>query len=302
MSSNQRYFLTGLFVLITLTVAVFGAIWFSAANREEFNIYLTQFHEATEGVTIGSSVRYYGVVVGNVKSVELNPDDPRIVDVLLNIYAKIKINASTYAQIKSQGITGMSYIDLALTNNANPSIQLLPHNSPPYPLITTKKSLLSKLSDNAQLVTGNVEKITDKINDAFNPYNIEHLSNILANLDKLSKTIANRSKSIDKSIASVEGILNTVNNEAKKVDGVLKNTNALSKNLMKTSSGVSNMVSSINTSTLPNINNVLIPNLNQSFVNLKRITDELNDFLEMLNQNPAILIRGRSVGSPGPGE
>lgn len=302
MNSKQRYFLTGLFVVITVMIAIGIAVWFSVSNREEFNTYLAKFHEAAEGVTVGSSVRYNGVIVGSVKSIELDNMDPRVVNVLLNIYTRIKVNVDTYAQIKSQGITGMSYIDLKLPDNANQRLSIIPHNTKPYPVIATKVSLLSKISDNAQIVSANVEKITDKINTAFNPYNIEHLSNILTNLDKISLTIANRSKAIDQSMASVAQILKSVAEQSKRLDSVLQNTNGLINNLNNTTKGINNMVGSVNGSTIPNINNVLIPNLNQSFVNLRKITNQLDDFLELLNQNPAILLRGKSAGALGPGE
>lgn len=195
---NRQYLIVGLFVVIATVILVGAWLWMSASNRKVYNIYETVFNEPVDGITTNSVIKYNGVEVGKVRALRLDSKNPRNVIVDLNILANVPINSQTSASMKAQGVTGMSYIDLRLPKTATSTINLVPHNIPPYPQIMSRPSLFFSLTEQAQSLTNNVQDISSQVKILLADQNIQHISNMLANLDKVSNSLAAKSQDIEK--------------------------------------------------------------------------------------------------------
>ena len=267
MHNTQRHIIVGTFVVLAITILVAVWLWFLANTRKDYDIYIANFHEPVDGIMVNSIVKYNGVTVGNVKTVELDTADPRTVHMLLNILQGTHINRSTYAIMKSQGVTGGSFINLQMPEAANLHDNLIPHNAVPYPEIQTRPSLMYNQTSQAGLIASNMGDISNQLKKILTESNIAHLSNTINNLDTLSGSLA----------AATQALSETT-----------KNTNAL--------------ITDMRSTTLQNFNNVLLPNLNQTMHNLNATSGQLTEFLMLLNQNPSALIRGKILRPKGPGE
>ena len=115
MRNNKQYLIVGTFVLVGIAMIVGILLWFSASNRKAYDVYRITFSESIDGITTNSMVKYNGVVVGQVKAIELDNKDPRNIYVDINVNQGVTITTATYATIKAQGVTGMSYVALMLT-------------------------------------------------------------------------------------------------------------------------------------------------------------------------------------------
>jgi phospholipid/cholesterol/gamma-HCH transport system substrate-binding protein len=271
---NRQYLIVGLFVIIGIIVVIGVFLWFSERNRQQYNTYLAIFNEAVDGLNSSSVVKYNGVEIGAVQKIELNSKDLKQVYVYLNIQQQIPINAGTIATLKPQGITGLSYIDLQLPDVANPLQLLKPHNSPPYPIIATKPSLMYNLTQHAQSISQNIQDLTDKLNILLSDTNIKHISGVVSNLDQISSKLSN-------SVSSIKD---------------------LSASISQTSDSANNLLNTINDTTLQNLNSVIMPNLNSTLESLSQSSSELQEFLLTIDHNPSMLIRGRVTPKFGPGE
>ena len=69
MNNNRKYLAVGLFVIISTAIAVSVWLWFTASSRQAYNVYLSVFTEAVDGVSTNSAVKYNGVEVGKVKKI-----------------------------------------------------------------------------------------------------------------------------------------------------------------------------------------------------------------------------------------
>lgn len=285
---NKQYLLIGIFVLlgISLTISIF--LWFSSNGRLKFNTYVAVFNEAVDGLSDNSAVKYNGVEIGHIEKLELNTKNLKQVFVYLSIDQQVPINVSTYATIKAQGVTGLSYIDLRLPADATSNVNLVPHNSKPYPQIATHPSFLSNFSEHAQTTAENIEKITMQLKVILSQKNIEHIDKVVDNLDKVSQNIAS--------------VTNTIEKHKQDLGETMVNINKLSKSLTQTMDNINSVVYSVKNNTLQNINTVLLPNLSNVLLNLNQSSYQLQELLMLINQNPAVLIRGKSTTKPGPGE
>ena len=302
MNENRQYLIVGVFVVVATAFLVGVWLWFSANNRQSYNIYQTVFSEPVDGISANSVVKYNGVEVGKVKEVELDKTNPRNVKVYLNVLQSVPINVDTYATLKSQGVTGMSYIVLALPKTAVPARNLTPHNSVPYPEIPVHASFMYSLTEQAQSLTTNVSDVTSSVKYLLDDEHIEHLANILKNLDKTSKTIADHSQSIGRSLDNLEAVLRNIRDNSVNLNATFKDLSELTKSLKKTSENTNTLIMGLQGNTMQNVNSVLLPNLNQTVIHLNQTSLQLEQLLTLLNQNPSALLRDKTPAPKGPGE
>ena len=302
MKDNQKYLLIGIFIVVSVSVLIGVWLWFSSANRLAYDTYLAIFHEPVDGVTTSSVVKYNGVEVGKVKRIELDKQNPNNILVYINILAGTPIATRTYATIKPQGITGMSYIDLRLNENLAQYKIISPSKEPPYPEIKTQPSLFYNLSEQAQSVTNNIKDISTQTKLLLDTKNINHVSNIVANLDKVTLSISSRSEQISKSIDSLNAILDNVKNNSAQINKVVHDVSNLTQNLNKTTNSLNTVLDTMQNTTLQNINSTMLPNINQVMENMNHTSIQLEELLQMLNQNPSVLVRGKANTTRGPGE
>jgi phospholipid/cholesterol/gamma-HCH transport system substrate-binding protein len=294
MRNNKQYLIVGTFVLVGIAMIVGILLWFSASNRKAYDVYRITFSESIDGITTNSMVKYNGVVVGQVKAIELDNKDPRNIYVDINVNQGVTITTATYATIKAQGVTGMSYVALMLTPKV--AFSVVPtHNSEPYPQIPAKLSFLSSLSEQAQGITDNVDDISVQIKALLNAKNLKHVENVLANLDKVSAAVASQSDSIASSIVMVGQVLGNVNDNTQHLA-------ELSKSLQQNSASLDKVLNTVQNETLRNFNSVTLPNLNQSIGNINLATAQFNELLKTINQNPSAIVRGSAPRPAGPGE
>lgn len=303
MNDNRQYLIVGLFVVIATAVLVSVWLWFSVSNNKSYNIYLAVFHEPVDGITTNSVIKYNGVEVGKVKQIELDSTNPRNIRVYLNILQSVSVTTDTYATMKPQGITGLSYVDLALPRESVGNIQVLtPHNTLPYPQIPTKPSLFYSLSQQAQLLTTNVQDISLQVKSLLNDQNLDRVANILKNLDRVSSSIADRSDQIGKSLDLLADVLKNVKKNTDNMNTTFKDIANLTHTLSSTTQHADDLITGFQNNTLQNVNTILLPNLNRTITHLNQSSYQLEQFLTLLNQNPSALVRGRTPAKPGPGE
>lgn len=302
MNENRQYLIVGLFVVITTAILVGVWLWFSANNRKTYNTYQVVFNEPVDGISMNSIVKYNGVEIGKVKGLELDKNNQRNVVVYLNILSQVPINSDTYATIKPQGVTGMSLIALSLTKNSTSTTNLTPHNTPPYPSIAAHTSLLFGLTEQAQSITSNVQDVSSQVKILLSDQNVEHLSNTLANLDKVSASVAAKSTDIEKAMDGLVAVLQNIKTNSVKLNETFENMSDLTKSLSKTSDNTNNLILGLQDNTMQNVNTVLLPNINQTVIHLNQATAQLEQFLTLLNQNPSAMVRGKVPAAKGPGE
>ena len=87
METKVNFALVGAFV-VTLSVAIVaGVLWISSggAARKDYDTYLAYSSESVSGLNRQAPVKYKGVEVGAVREIELDPEDPQNIRLVLDI-------------------------------------------------------------------------------------------------------------------------------------------------------------------------------------------------------------------------
>jgi phospholipid/cholesterol/gamma-HCH transport system substrate-binding protein len=272
MDNNVHYTLVGAFVIVLVSAIVFCVVWLSSGFAiVQYSNYLIYSQESVSGLSIDASVEYNGVSVGTVKSITLNRDNPRLVEVMLNISSTTPITKGTVAVLTSRGITGVAFI--ALKDSGTDLRPLLAVNGQPYPVIPTSPSLFMRLDIALKHLSENLQTVAESFHSLLNKDNLKSIKDILQNIDHISGTIADNSDR-----------LNTL----------LVNTSQASAQLRPLLQNSTYTLRTISTQTLP-ATYQLLTNLNEAVRTLGEVS-------VMLKQNPAMLVRGVAPAPPGPGE
>src|SRR5260221_14430829 len=117
METDKRYFIEGLFIIGFSIGAALFAVWLVTTGHRDDVIYRIHFEESVSGLALGDPVKFHGVDVGNVKAFELDPADPHLVQVDVQLRKETPVKTDTKASLKLKGITGVVFVEL---NGASP--------------------------------------------------------------------------------------------------------------------------------------------------------------------------------------
>jgi phospholipid/cholesterol/gamma-HCH transport system substrate-binding protein len=161
METDKHYFLEGLFIIgLSLAAALFF-VWLANTGRRDDVIYRIHFAESVSGLSLGDPVKFRGVDVGMVKTMTIDPDDPRQVRVEVRLRKEAPVKTDTKATLKLKGITGVVFIEL---NGGNPSAQSLVAATPQgrIPEIPSERSSLTAFMDQLPKVVEKFSAIEDQ--------------------------------------------------------------------------------------------------------------------------------------------
>ena len=272
METNINYTLVGAFMITLIAAIVVTIIWLSSGfSLQHYSIYKVYMQESVSGLSVDSTVEYNGVNVGNVKSIELNHQNPHLVELLLDIKSDTPITKGTVATLAQKGLTGIANIALKDNSTNLEPLQTLPGQ--PYPIIKTAPSLFMRLDTALTDLSRNISEVSASVQKLLNPENQESLKHILANLQSVTANLAD-------------------NNEH--LTNIIENTARASKQfpvLIQSTIGTAKM---LETQTLPATYQLLN--------SLQEMTRNLSAVAYDIKQNPSVLIRGSNPLPLGPGE
>lgn len=177
-------------------------------DKKSYQPYQLSFYESVSGLDVGSPVKYFGVKVGKVKDILVA--GRRYVKVLISVESNIKITDDIEGTIKTQGMTGIHYIELVPTSKEEGK-ELITN---PYHIaeIKTKPSLITELSVVLSALSADMRNIVKNLNALFNQRNAKHISNTLASIDTISTDVSKGTQHLDgmlKGVVSLEAQLQT---------------------------------------------------------------------------------------------
>jgi phospholipid/cholesterol/gamma-HCH transport system substrate-binding protein len=109
--SDTRF---GIYAFLLGTLLLFGALVVFSRYPTVFakgNDYHAQFDNVA-GLNVGGEVRYGGMLVGTVTSIELDPEDPTQIDVQFRVDKGTPVREDTRAAITQTGFLGEQYLNL----------------------------------------------------------------------------------------------------------------------------------------------------------------------------------------------
>jgi len=161
METDKHYFFEGLFIIGFSIAAAFFAVWLGSPGHHDDVVYRIRFNDSVTGLAIGDPVKFHGVDVGTVKTMIVDPDNPRQVRVDVRLRKDAPVKTDTRASLALKGITGVVMIEL---NGGDPAAQTLLAATPPdqIPEIPSEKTGLKAMLDELPKVVAKVEVVAEK--------------------------------------------------------------------------------------------------------------------------------------------
>jgi len=186
METDVNYTVIGGFVVILVAAFILAVIWLSSglSTGEPSQLYKVYMQESVSGLTVDSTVEYNGVNVGIVKSIELDPKNPQLVEVLLNIRKSTPITVGTKATLNTRGLTGIAYIALKDAGYDTTPLSATPGEK--YPVIGTAPSFMLRLDIAVTQMTKSFRELSKSIHALLDDQNLRHIKQSLNNLTEFS--------------------------------------------------------------------------------------------------------------------
>ncbi len=311
----MNYAVVGGFVLLLGAALIAGVLWLASGGtlQKKYDLYLAIEDESVAGLNLNAPVKYTGVDVGKVQDIRLDPVNPERVRIILAIERGTPIKVDTVAVLRTQGLTGIAYVELR--GGAQDAAALLAAGPGQLPEIRTKPSLSARLENILTTVLAKLDSTSNNINALLSDENRLAVKSALADIAIVSRTLAARKDTLDAGLASAA---RTFDNSARVtaqlgpvierigplIDRVSRSADAIEKlgneaALASTSAGktvdaVGADVKRLTAETVPEMTR-LLGELNVLSASLRRLS-------EQTERNPSSLLFGRSPVPPGPGE
>ena len=294
---------------------------------ETFDHYSVRYRVTVSGLEVGAPVKYNGVRVGKVADIKVSPTDVSEVLVELDLVGGTPIKTDVRAVIKSVGITGLKYIEFTLGSNQAATIEPgaeIPAGESDIDFLTGKAQVISERIDillgqlihltrkenvdKIDKVLADVAELTGELKETLAHYRTrvdmmmdegdalvtettflardvrETLGGVLAQSDRLVSDVG---RFLDPELARrvtdrADALMRAV--QAKVEGGAVEDVVQL---VQRFTERASELVDNVNLTVLQSQDDI-----NRTFSYLLETVENLNDFSQMLKDDPSVLIRG----------
>lgn len=299
MENRSHALIAGLFTLL-LGIAAVAAVWWFGGKYELRRDYLVVTRQNVTGLSPQAQVRYRGIAVGKVLSIELDPQDVRNILIRISIKAEVPVTRGTTAKIGFQGVTGIAHI-LLEESGSDPSPLLASGDEPPR--IAMRQSLIEELSEVGGQTLREMREFLLRANQVLNPESRQHIARTLANLEATSAA-AERTLGRLQQLMSPENLrlVNAVLQGGEKTLAQSEPFFAEARELVADLRQVGRKLDvALDGSPLAG-DAPLVLRLNELSGELSASSRRLGRILGTLEESPESLLFGRQAPAPGPGE
>jgi phospholipid/cholesterol/gamma-HCH transport system substrate-binding protein len=290
-------------------------------------VYELSTNESVTGLAEQAAVRYRGIAVGKVESIDFDPQAKGNVLVRLAINSSAPLTKSTFATLGFQGVTGLAYVQL---DDDGESKQVLETSRSQPTRIPLRPSLFSSLSDQGVKLLMQVEDTSKLLNQLLSAENqkvligaVQSFSQSAAKVGSMSQrmqTIADAqlgpertdipalvkdtratmaalqttAAELNKTAAETTRAANVAASAVTSLNGKVTEKGGVLDQISQGSAALAQSAQTLNASTLPRATRAA-EDAGKSARSASRLFNQLGD-------NPQSLIYGEGSPSPGPGE
>ncbi|MGK9050832.1 MlaD family protein [Neorhizobium petrolearium] len=264
METRANYALVGFFTLLVIAAAFGFVYWMAQSGRGGPTAELAiRIPGSANGLSVGSPVRFNGIAVGSVRSLTIDPDDPRYSIAFTEVRADAPVYQSTQARLEVQGLTGAAYVELSggakgeenilqkSLETGRPAV-LIAEQSSVTNLLATADKILQRADDAIGDIQGfvadargpltqtirNVETFTSAL-----AQNSDSIDRFLNSLSTLSGTIDRVSETLNSTLAAAERLVSAI--DAEKINAVVANTERATRNIANASDNFDELVTNV---------------------------------------------------------
>ena len=225
METRSNYVMVGAVTVALLAGVLLFIVWLAGLSNKSTKCYDIYFAQAVGGLNKGSNVTFSGVPVGQVQRISLLPSRPEFVWVRIEVDEQTPVLQGTTAQIKGVGFTGVSEIQLDGAVRGSPPIgQSGPQGCP---VIPATSGGLGALLNSAPELIDRIQRLTERLTELLSDRNQNAISDILENVDRTTKVLAERAPDLADAIADARIAVRNAGIASQRISVLTDNTNRL---------------------------------------------------------------------------
>ncbi|KQT86226.1 MlaD family protein [Aurantimonas sp. Leaf443] len=273
METKANYVRVGALTLVVIALFFGFFYWAVFSSKGDDRVaLLVRIEGSVTGLQQGSQVLFNGLPVGGVRSLRIDPNNPRVVIATTEIDPTVPIKESTQANIGFQGLTGVAFIELRGGIADQPDILALAEEQGTVPVIRANPSDVTdilatarNIAERADNILGQFEGLVGAVgpsvrttaeNVARTSENVEvfttslaensdNIRSFVASLGQLSVTANNVAQGLPATVAQAQRILEAVDPAA--VGTTVANVRAVSQTVREQADKISGIVDSVRT-------------------------------------------------------
>jgi phospholipid/cholesterol/gamma-HCH transport system substrate-binding protein len=182
MERNAHYALVGAVAAVLLLGLLVFVVWLARVQfAAQYTVYDVDFKGPVRGLSSGGEVYFNGIKVGEVTKLSLDRRDPDRVVARVRTSADAPVKTDSYASLEPQGVTGVSYIQIAA---GSPNAPLLRDVTPEgqIPVIRSREGALESLLQGGGDVLARSVEALDRVNSLLSDQNLKAFSQTLGNV------------------------------------------------------------------------------------------------------------------------
>ena len=285
--TNPNYFRLGIFVFTGIALIVSLILIFGTGQIFKKTMMTeTYIEQSIIGLDIGAPVRFRGVKLGQVTSIRLSgnlyENDKPLAERREYVVVRMKIDinqaeilgstgklpSDLRARIKSQGITGVNYIELDYVRDM-PGYRTLSYDWEPEYIV------IGSLPSQTDIFFSGIQKVLDNLGDMNLVGTQKKFDELLVNLNTIIGGDDKGNSGIATSVERLNILLGRIDEVANKAELEL-----LMREVIATTVILRQTLSSVQGDTISSVEN------------LKQITDQLNDLARVASRYPSSVVWG----------
>lgn len=303
MENKAHALLAGLFTIALLAAAVLFAMWLRH-DRTEYVPYEMATKLSIPGLNPQADVRYRGLDVGKVDSIEFDPNVAGQILVRLSVKPDTPITQSTYGTLGYQGVTGIAYVQLDDDGSSPDRVKSSKNH---IARIEMRPSLFDNLQTRGLAILIQTEEMAKRVNNLLDPANQKLVLSAFENVSKAATEIEAIPRQLQPTLAKLPAVTDQANKTLASVTALANNASTLSNNLNTLTATLQAPNGTIDklTTTIDQFGSVV----NKIEVDALPLTNDLRSTMRSLNrtvdtirEHPQSLLFGSNRSEPGPGE
>ena len=295
-------------MLLLGAALVAGVLWLASggAFQKKYDLYRAIEDESVAGLNLNAPVKHNGVDVGKVRAIELDAVNPERVNLLFAIERGTSIKEDTVAVLKTQGLTGITYVELSGGTREAPELRAAAGEK--YPVIRTKPSLSARLENVLSSVLGKLDETSGNINAVLSNDNRRAFTSALADIASVARTVAARKDALDAGLVNAARTLDSSARASAQLSPALerigRGADAVEKmgtQVARTSESATKTVDAVGAD-VKRFTSETLPELERLLGELSTLSASLRRLTEQTERDPRGLIFGRKPVPEGPGE
>lgn len=299
MEPKGSYAAVGLFVLLFSVTIIITSLWLIGTGGGKKSVYLVYMKESIAGLTEDAAVKHRGVDVGKVSEITFSPNDPETILLRLEIDPTTPVREDTKAQLEFQGLTGLAFINLVGGSRESPPLRK--KRDEPYPVIEGKPSMLARLDERVSELMVSLKATSDELGDVLGEVNRESLGRTLNHLERVTGSLAARSKEIDQATAEASRFFANAAEASEQLPRILQTVDTLTVEWTQTSRELKELATT-GRGEMTRASGQLTGDSQRVGEELSRLVERMDRVIAEMEADPAVILHGRQPEKPGPGE